>query len=419
MLYTTLTACSLLGFALLFYFGLSSLLLREQEQDTIELAKRQALAYHELLEKTERQGNNTKRPAVFTVAGDNFHYLLATNGQLLGGNEPIPALRADILARAASQPLAHPEIVKFILADGRELSLMLAVVPVNSENRVAGQLVMAKDLSAYTHFQRLLLQALTAASLIFLLVAALAGHVAAGRALIPIRNSFATQRQFVGDASHELRTPLSVIQASLDVLDQEDGRRLSNLSQQILADAKDEVRRMTRLVSDLLTLARVDSGALEILKTDFDLRPVAEHVMRSLQHIAHPKEISLTLTAPATLPVHADRDRLSQLLFLLLDNAIKYTLAGGGITLSIAATVNKKNPGITIMVRDTGIGIDAAELPHIFERFYRIDKSRSRVDGGFGLGLPIARWIVQAHGGQIEVTAQPGIGTTFTIFLPV
>ncbi|WP_346353084.1 sensor histidine kinase [Azotosporobacter soli] len=421
LLYTLLTACSLLGFALLFYFGLSSLLLREEEQATIELAKRQLLVYHELLEKAEHSRSEAKgkRSPLVTVSGDNFYYLLTKDGQLLGGNEPVPSLRADILARAASQLPGRAESVKFSLEDGRELSLMLASVPVNSEERVSGQLIMAKDLSAYAHFQRLLLQSLSAASLVFLLVAALAGHVAAGRALIPIRKSFAAQRQFVADASHELRTPLSVIQASLDVLEQEEGSRISGLSQQILADAKDEVRRMSRLVGDLLTLARADSGALEILRTEFALRPVAEHVIRSLQHIARPKDIALVLDAPSEMLIHADRDRLSQLFFLLLDNGIKYTPPGGCVTLSIAAAADKKTPGISIVVRDTGSGIAAADLPLIFERFYRADKTRSRVDGGFGLGLPIARWIVEAHGGEIEVASRPDGGTAFNIFLPL
>lgn len=193
---------------------------------------------------------------------------------------------------------------------------------------------------------------------------------------------------------------------------------MSILSAQILEDSKDEIRRMARLVNNLLTLARADSGDIEILKEHFDLRPTAEYAIRSLKPIASNKNISLILLAPDQLPMYADKDRLAQLLFLFLDNGIKYTPNGGQVSLSINLAMQKNLNGITIIVQDTGIGLAPTDYSKIFERFFRTDKARSREVGGFGLGLSIASWIISAHGGTISVNRTPGMGTSFTIFMP-
>jgi len=175
---------------------------------------------------------------------------------------------------------------------------------------------------------------------------------------------------------------------------------------------------MARLVNNLLTLARSDSGDLEISKEYFNLRPTSEYVIRSLQPIADKKNISLLLAAPDELVVYADKDRIAQLLFLFLDNGIKYTPDAGQVSLTIKQSMQKNVKGITILIEDTGIGLDPINHSRIFERFFRVDKARSREANGFGLGLSIASWIVAAHGGTINVASIPGRGTSFTIFIP-
>nr|WP_243237189.1 ATP-binding protein [Heliobacterium chlorum] len=237
--------------------------------------------------------------------------------------------------------------------------------------------------------------------------------------MVPIVQSFTRQREFVADASHELRTPLSVLHSSIEVIEADDRRNLSEFSQQVLSDMKDEVRRMTRLVGDLLTLARADSGNLELLRETFDLRSLIDQILRTFQHQATSKGVALEAEGLPTIPIWGDRERIAQLLFILVDNAVKYTPIGGKITLSLAVAKQTKGQQVRVIVQDSGIGIPLNDQPRIFDRFYRVDKGRSRQMGGTGLGLSIARWIVEAHGGTIQVESTPGRGSTFSVSLPL
>jgi signal transduction histidine kinase len=367
---------------------------------------------------TEKSDDEDDHYPTITPNASEFFYFISAKGSIVASNEPLPALRSELLARVKNWQTQQTEMVSFILPDGKKVRLMLAGLPVHDDRTFVGMVFVGKDLSTYDHFLDRLLQSLLGSSLILLLSAALAGQFAAAKALIPIKQSFETQRQFVTDASHELRTPLSVIQASLDVLDQQDGAHLSGLSSQILADLKVEVRRMARLVGNLLTLARADSGVLEILKEHFDLRSLAELVIRSLINLANQNSITIHLSGPDTIPIYADKDRLAQLLYILLENGIKYTPQGGTITVNINPSTSKKTQGITIIIQDTGIGLTPEDREQIFKRFYRVDKSRSRDVTGFGLGLSIAAWIVAVHGGTIDVKSESGVGSTFTVFIP-
>jgi signal transduction histidine kinase len=420
-LYTAFTGIALSVFVAAFYFGLSAVLLREQEQEALGLAAQQAQVHHEQLEDYDSHSGEEEeerhRPAV-SAAGDYYYYVLSANGRIVGINDPLPELRSEILARVSTWQTRKTEVAGFTLADGRQVTLMLAGVPAYNDNRAVGMVFVGKDLSAHYHFLDRLLQALVLSFLVFLCLAGLAGHYAAGKALIPIQDAFAVQRKFLADASHELRTPLSVFQASLEVLEKKEGANLASFSRQLIDDLKDEVRRMTLLVSNLLTLARSDAGVLEIWKDHVDLRPIAEHAIRSLEYLAAKKNITLSLSAPDRVMVYADKDRISQLLFLLIDNGIKYTPSGGYVSVYIYPSKNQTSLGISIEVRDTGIGMTSEERAQIFARFYRADKSRSRETGGFGLGLSIAAWIVSMHGGTISVTSEPGAGSTFTVFIP-
>jgi signal transduction histidine kinase len=182
---------------------------------------------------------------------------------------------------------------------------------------------------------------------------------------------------------------------------------------------KDEVRRMTRLVGDLLTLARSDSESPQLQYEGFDLIPPVEQLVRSTKTLAQAKEIELHLSTPRTIMVPGDQERVKQLLYILLDNAIKYTPNKGEVRLTLFVELQGKQPSLCIMVQDTGIGIPIEEQNHIFDRFYRVDKVRSRQIGGHGLGLAIAKWIVEAHQGTIQVSSTPGKGSTFTVRIPI
>jgi signal transduction histidine kinase len=244
-----------------------------------------------------------------------------------------------------------------------------------------------------------------------------------------VQTAAAAQRRFVADASHELRTPLTTIRANLQMLRSE--RDLPEQERDALVDdAYLESERMTALVTDLLLLARVDAAGAGNGRGETDLREqltgrrepveIDQLVMDLLragltQLRASHKTIRLTVSTLAPVTVMADPGQLRQLGRILLDNAIKYTPDGGQITLGVSQT----GPLVSISVSDTGIGIKPDDLAHIYERFYRSDEARERDKHGSGLGLAIARWIAEAHQGEIKVESEPGKGSVFTVVLPV
>ena len=219
---------------------------------------------------------------------------------------------------------------------------------------------------------------------------------------------FRSQQRLLADVSHELRTPLTAMQGNVDLM-----RRMGEVDWTSLDIIHDEIQRMTRLVSDLLLLARADSGGMSLQAKTLELDNLFFEVYRQAQLL--PKEVDLVITAVDQICVYGDPDRLKQLLLNLIDNAIKYTPTGGHVYLALS----KENGWATIQITDTGIGIPPEDLAHIFDRFYRVDKSRTRQQGGSGLGLSIAQSIVKAHKGQIQVRSEVGQGTTFSVMLPI
>ncbi|HUZ76471.1 MAG TPA: ATP-binding protein, partial [Chloroflexota bacterium] len=172
--------------------------------------------------------------------------------------------------------------------------------------------------------------------------------------------------------------------------------------------------RMSQLLAELLTLARADSGREEILRERVDLSELAVDVIQAMLPLAQARQVHLAAGPAEPRVVVGDATRLTQLLLNLVGNAISYTSAGGHVRVDV-----KQMDGWELLsVTDSGIGIAPEHLPHLFERFYRVDKARARSEGGTGLGLSIADWIVRAHGGHIEVTSSVGVGTTFTAWLP-
>jgi signal transduction histidine kinase len=251
---------------------------------------------------------------------------------------------------------------------------------------------------------------------VLLLLASLIGHFLAGKTMVPIKNAFNRLRDFTADASHELRTPLTVLNSSVEIV-QEHIDLLPPFHQQVLHSAKEEIWRMTVLVDGLLTLARSDSGAVELLREPINLVRILRESVDTLNGAAASKEIAVQVNVNASADeVHliGDRERIKQLIIIFLDNAIKYNKPGGFVSLS----VDTDQAGVVLIVKDSGIGISEKDLPYIFERFYRADKSRSRDLGGTGLGLAIADWIVNAHHGSLTAESEWGQGSTFTVRLP-
>ncbi|MEH7120762.1 HAMP domain-containing sensor histidine kinase [Neobacillus vireti] len=242
--------------------------------------------------------------------------------------------------------------------------------------------------------------------------AVVSGYFLAGRALVPIKKSWQKQQEFVSDASHELRTPLAVIQAKTDILFRSPSATIQDKILDISTISK-ESRRLSKLVTNLLTLARSDSDQIEMKKTSFQLDDLLKEIIQQYEDIALYQEKTLSLEAAEPITFVADKERIHQLIVILLDNAIKYTKEGGEISLSCT----QSHSSIVLKVADTGIGIPGADIPKIFDRFYQSDKSRTEVEGT-GLGLSIAKWIIEKHHGKTKVQSILGQGTKIEINFP-
>jgi signal transduction histidine kinase len=248
-------------------------------------------------------------------------------------------------------------------------------------------------------------------------VASGVGAAYAGRALVPIRRSLVTQREalrrqreFAADASHELRTPLTVIRASVDDLDRHRSEPVGTVGS-ALTDIRDEVDHLTAMVEDLLLLARSDSGELELDHVPVDLGDVASDGASSLAKVATDRGVAVSVD-PEPAEVSGDPARLRQLVMILVDNAIQHSPAGT----NVAVRVRADGPDAVLVVEDDGAGIGPADLPHVFDRFYRAAGSPG---GGAGLGLAIAAWIVERHDGRIEAADRAEGGARFTARIPL
>jgi heavy metal sensor kinase len=227
-----------------------------------------------------------------------------------------------------------------------------------------------------------------------------------------LEDSFAEIRRFTADASHELRMPLAAIRVEAEVAL---GKPLTvEQHQELLGSILEECGRLARLIDQLLALAREDAGGPRPEPAPVDLAALVAGVVETMRPLAEARGVALRHDPDGPLRVRGEDARLRQVFFNLLDNAIKYTPEGG----AVAVGLGEAGGEAVVTVRDTGVGISAEHLSHVFDRFYRVDKARSRAEGGAGLGLSIARKIVTDHGGRIELTSTPGQGTTCTVALP-
>ena len=218
------------------------------------------------------------------------------------------------------------------------------------------------------------------------------------------------RRNLVADVAHELRTPITNIRGYIEGIT--DGVIQADTT--TLASMQGEVLLLSRLIEDLQDLALAESGRMTLQIQPCDLGDLARHAATSVQQKANTKQVELEIAAPSALPLQGDPERISQVLRNLLVNAVTYTPSGG----KVRVEASQQDSQTQVLVQDTGPGVPAEDLPYIFERFYRVDKSRSRATGGVGLGLTIARRLVEAHSGSIEAFSQVGKGTQFVVTLP-
>jgi heavy metal sensor kinase len=227
-----------------------------------------------------------------------------------------------------------------------------------------------------------------------------------------LQEAFDRQTRFTADASHELRTPLSVIAGSVELGLKRP--RSPEEHRELLEDVREATARMRSIVEGLLTLARADAGAVQLRRERVSVTSLADEMARLHRPLAEEKGVKIAVESEGDVEAMGDPERLKELIGNLLSNAIRYNKPGGTVAVKLSRAVDRAQ----MVVDDTGIGIPAEDLPRIFERFYRVDKARSREAGGNGLGLAIVKWIVEAHRGSISVTSEAGRGSRFVVTLP-
>ncbi len=312
-------------------------------------------------------------------------------------------------AQLYSTALKYPAgVVSTIRMDGVPYRAFLAVIP------MADNTYMIRVTHAIAPTQAMLsrlLWTLGISGLVALGLVVALGIWLTSRSVSPMVASWRRQQQFVADASHELRTPLTIIKTNLDILLHHPGHTIES-EMHYLANAYEEATRTAEMIDTLLMLARADSHEQLIERKPVDLIALAQGLVETMQPMAEAQNKTIASAVPhGACVIPGDLARLRQLLLILLDNAFSYTTTGATITVEVECDTLRS----TIRVTDDGVGIPAALLPRIFERFVRGDESRG---DGAGLGLSLARWIVEAHGGTITAASTPGKGSVFTVSLP-
>ncbi len=349
---------------------------------------------------------------VFT-AGGYFYAIVEPTGELLASTpnvDPAGLVNAAVLQEALDEGDAFADTES---SEGDSLRVYV----VRLEGARDGQFLIEVGRSTEPERQALrqLLLVLAGGGGAGLILALAGGYLLSGRALRPIRIAMDSQRAFIADASHELRTPLSVIHANAELMKRHASESI-DANREAVDDIIGESDRLGRLVGQMLTLARADAGQARLSMSEVALDELVEEVARGMRILAEERGVSLETGVDGPIRLRGDNDRLRELVVVLTDNAIKYTDAGGNVRLEAGKPSGGK---VMLRVSDTGCGISSESLPHVFDRFYRVDKARSREAGGAGLGLAIARWIAEAHGGSIRAESVSGVGTAVTVELPV
>lgn len=355
----------------------------------------------------------------YDISGQVFYYIVDTKGQIVKDDPPIPVLRVPVYDQIMNwDPLKDTKIATVKLTTGETAALILTAHKVYRNDTLLATVYAGRDVTAYARGLVRSILTLTGSALLFLILAAVLGYILAGKVTIPMEESIKRKKQFIADASHELRTPLSVLLTSIEAIEMDKDNVLSSFSLQIINDARDEFFRLKRLVNDLLTLARADTGDIKLKKELFSLNLVTAQVIRSLKTAAEQKKISVQFALSESIELNADPERIHQLLYILIDNGLKYSSPHSEVSVHLEQVQEGTVSCVKIVVEDTGPGISSKFQKQIFQRFFRIDESRSRATEGSGLGLSIAQWIVEAHHGEICVHSELNKGSQFIVIIP-
>jgi two-component system sensor histidine kinase CiaH len=280
---------------------------------------------------------------------------------------------------------------------------LVKLVPLFSRSAILNELAAAKHI---------LLMRMVFVNLVIVTSTAIAGFFLAGKALQPIKEALEEQKRFTSDASHELRTPLTVLRSEIEVALRD--KEITKQARQLLKSNLEEVNRMQNLTNYLLSLSRYEKNSNKLPKIKLQLDGIVKSIVTKYQIVANKKSVDLVLDVqPATITAH--QTSIEELLSILIDNAIKYSPKDGKVNIKVKSS----RTHAILKVEDGGVGIYPDDLPYIFNRFYRADTSRTKhITDGFGLGLAIAKSIVDIHKGEIKVRSKVNQGTTFSVILP-
>lgn len=417
--------CGVLGAALILfgvalYIGTQYFLLNPIESDAAVQAQRHMQQY--LADQFDHGCPSNNEPDQPGPPGPNYQMSVLfvcfdQNGSLMP-DENISGLPSAFLSNTVVKTaLQNDQPASDIVNAGNPYGLVYRyalVVQNPGGSRNLGVILIGESVQAQESALALLLDLLLALGAVALLGAGLGGLFLSNRALAPARLSWSNQQRFISDAAHELRTPLTLLRADAEVL-LRGKKRLEEEDADLLEDIVAETNHMSNLASNLLTLARLDAGVAHREHDVVNLTELSRRIARRAEALAAQRDVTVQVDASEDLYIIGDQTLLEQAALGLLDNAIKYNRQGGHVTMRSFA----QDEQALLAVRDTGIGIAAEHLPHLGERFYRVDKARSREAGGTGLGISIARSIAAAHNGSLTISSVPGQGTTVTLSLPL
>lgn len=448
--YTGVLAFSLIASAFLLYYVTANIFRERLDESLRSTAQTVASAYLEELEEEKSAGTASQIVLAELVFPDRYVEITGNNGDAIAWSRNFEGKVISIPSQTLTD--ARRDGRSFVVIN----NLRLAVVPLTS-NRELGFAAVAEPLRVIEASLTRLRRDLYGGVFLVLLLTAAGGYFLARKSLSPIASmdhqtqlirahnlssrldvsnprdelgglattinnlltrleeSFREQQRFIADASHELRTPLAVLRSETEVALGK--KRSTEEYEESLLLIKDEAERLSRIVEDLSILANQQSEVPAVLtKEPLVLNDVVNDCVRAARVLGSRKELSLRLeNTSMALTLNGDEELLRRMLLNLLDNAVKYTPAGGKIFVELT----RQNGSARLVVSDTGIGIPVTEQAHVFDRFYRVDKARSRSPGGAGLGLSIVSWIVEAHDGKVTLESLPQRGSKFTVELPL
>lgn len=385
---TFLVLFSILGIVLFQYT--KSVVYRDVDRNLLSMAKKSSIINNKF--------------AFPRLEPNNGVIIWSEDGQLL--DSPTHSFYKEIADKVKYKKLNELEDI-----DYEDLNFRIIAFKVETDR---GNVIieLLRNTNAQIEFLQTLRTILTVGGALIFIISIIIAFYLANKALIPIVKAWEKQQLFVSDASHELRTPLTIIQSRMELMLKSPEKTVREVGENI-AISLSETRRLSKLVKNLLTLAKADSNVIELDKKLFCLTKTIKKICEPYTEIAEFADKVFVEELEDDVNINADEDRITQLLIILLDNALKYTNEGDAIKVKL----KKKNNKALIIVEDNGIGINSQDLPHIFDRFYRGDKARGR-EGGHGLGLSIAKWIVDKHSGNIDISSEERKGTKIQIVFP-